>query len=107
MTQTHAEERIRWVLPIINKDMKLSDVARVCPYSKRSLEQWVAAYKKHGEKCLTPRSTQPKSHPRETPLWIKHRVLEIRNDTGKCALKIHWQLHKEAVEFNYGARGES
>lgn len=100
MAQTHTEERIRWVLPIINKDMKLSDVARVCPYSKRSLERWVAAYKKHGEKGLTPCSTQPKSHPRETPLWIKNRVLEIRNDTGKCALKIHWQLHKEGIEIH-------
>ncbi|MEX0931644.1 MAG: hypothetical protein WDZ88_02750 [Candidatus Paceibacterota bacterium] len=49
MAKTIKEERLRWVLPIIKKEVRLCDVALVCPYGKRSLERWVAAYKKQGE----------------------------------------------------------
>ena len=43
------DERLRWVLPIVNKEVKLVDALKVCPHSKRSLERWVANYKKCGE----------------------------------------------------------
>lgn len=97
MTKTIKEERLRWVLPVVRKEMKLVDVAKVCPHGKRSLERWVALYKVGGENALEPKSTEPKTQPKETPIWIKERVIEIRKDTGKCALKIHWQLEKEGV----------
>ncbi|MEK7584754.1 MAG: hypothetical protein AAB490_05925 [Patescibacteria group bacterium] len=48
MAKTIREERLRWVAPIVRHDIKLIDAAKVCPYSKRSLERWVAAYKKGG-----------------------------------------------------------
>jgi len=48
MSKTIKEERLRWVLPIIHKEIALVDVAKVCPYSKRSLERWVAAYEHSG-----------------------------------------------------------
>jgi hypothetical protein len=44
MAQTIKEERLRWVLPIVRGEMRLVDVAKVCPRSKRSLERWVAVY---------------------------------------------------------------
>lgn len=97
MTKTIKEERLRWVLPIIKKEVKLKDVARVCPHSKRSLERWVAIYKRSGEEALEPRSTEPKTQEQETPIWIKERIIEIRTKTKKCALKIHWQLEKEGI----------
>lgn len=97
MAKTIKEERLRWVLPIINKEIKLVDAVKVCPYSKRSLERWTAEYKKHGEAGLEPKSTEPKTQPNETPIWIKERIIEIREDTKKCALKIFWQLEKEMV----------
>ena len=38
MANTVQEERFRWLKPIINKEMKLVDVAKVCPhYSVRGL----------------------------------------------------------------------
>jgi hypothetical protein len=37
MPKTIKEERLRWILPIANKEIKLVDVAKVCPHSKRSL----------------------------------------------------------------------
>jgi hypothetical protein len=44
MAQTIKEERLRWVFPIVMGEMRLVDVAKVCPHSKRSLERWVAVY---------------------------------------------------------------
>ena len=97
MAKTIKEERLRWVLPIINKESKLVDAAKICPYGKRSLERWVAAYRKHGEAGLEPKSTEPKIYRAETPIWLKERIISIRKKTKKCSLKIHWQLEKEGV----------
>ena len=97
MAQTIQEERLRWVTPIINKEIRLVDVAKVCPYGKRSLERWVAAYKRGGAAALTPRSTEPKTQHDETPIWLKEEIIAFRKKTNKCALKIHWHLAKEGV----------
>jgi transposase len=102
MSKTIKEERLRWVLPIVKKEIKLVDVAKVFPYGKRTLERWVADYKRHGEKGLEPKSTEPKSQPNETPIHIKERIIEIRKKTKKCSLKIYWQLEKEGI--NIGSR---
>jgi transposase InsO family protein len=95
MATTIKEERLRWVLPIVRKEVRLVDVAKVCPHGKRSLERWLAVYKKYGEDALEPRSTEPK-----TPIRMKERVIEVRKKTKKCALKIHWQLAKEGIEID-------
>ncbi len=100
MVKTIKEERLRWISPIIRKEVKLVEVAKVCPHSKRSLERWMANYKRYGEKGLDPKSTEPKTQNDETPIWIKERVIEIRKKTKKCSLKIHWQLEKEGVKIH-------
>lgn len=97
MPKTIKEERLRWVLPIINKEIRLSDAAKVCPYSKRSLERWVASYRKRGEAGLEPKSTRPKTNPKETPIRIKERVIELRKETQICSLKLKWKLEKEDI----------
>ena len=89
MAKTIKEERLRWVLPIVKNEVKLNEVTKVCPHSKRSLERWVAAYKDKGEVGLEPKSTEPKTQKEETPIWIKERIISIRKKTKKCALKIH------------------
>jgi hypothetical protein len=66
---------------------RLVDVAKVCPHSKRSLERWVAVYKRGVDKALEPKATIPKSSPEETPIWIKQRVITKRKKTKLCALK--------------------
>jgi transposase InsO family protein len=100
MAKTIKEERLRWVLPIINREVRLVDSAKVCPYGKRSLERWVATYRKHGEAGLEPKTTEPKTYRVETPIWLKERVISIRKKTKKCALKIHWQLEKEGIKID-------
>jgi len=97
MPTTIKEERVRWILPVVRKELKLKDVVKICPHSQRSLERWVALYRKSGEEGLVPRSTRPKSHPCETEIRIKERVIELRKATKKCALKLHWQLEKEGI----------
>jgi len=100
MAKTIKEERLRWVLPVFKREIKLVDAAKVCPYGKRSLERWLALYKKRGEKELEPKSTEPKRYQNETKIRLKERIIEIRKKTGKCALKIHWQLEKEGIEIH-------
>jgi transposase len=100
MAKTIKEERLRWVLPIFNKEIKLKDVARVFPYSQRTLERWVENYKKYGEAGLEPKSTRPKTNPNETPIWLKEKIIETRKQTSKCALKLNWQLEKEGIKIH-------
>lgn len=85
------------MLPLIKKEVRLVDMVKVCPYGKRSLERWLATYRNDGEAALEPKSTEPKTQPNETSIRIKERIIEIRKQTKKCALKIHWQLEKEGV----------
>ena len=96
--QNALEERWRWVKPIaFSKEIKLKEVTKVFPYSQRTLERWVADYKKYGKLGLLPRSTRPKSQPNETPIRIKERIIELRKDTGLCAKKLNYKLIKEGV----------
>lgn len=97
MTKTIKEEKLRWILPIANKEVKLVSVAKICPHSKRSLERWLSNYKRNGEDSLIPKSTEPKTQPKETSIRVKEKIIEIRKQTKKCALKIHWQLEKEGL----------
>jgi transposase InsO family protein len=100
MATTIKEERLRWILPIAYRQVRLVDVAKVCPYSKRTLERWLSTCKKKGDWSLKPKSTEPKTQPNETQIWVKERVVEVRKKTKKCALKIHWQLQKEGIHIH-------
>ncbi len=91
------QERYRWLKSIINKELRICDVVKICPHSERSLKRWLKEYRAHGVEGLKPKSTAPKTQPGETPVWIKEKVIKIRKDTKKCALKIHWQLEKEGI----------
>ena len=106
MPQSIKEERLRWILPIYEKRIKLVDVAKVCPHSRRSLERWLALYKRFGKKGLIPKSTRPKTNPNETPIRIKERVIELRRETRLCALKLHWRLGKENILIHKNTIGK-
>jgi len=101
MPQNIKEERLRWVLPIVNKEVRLIDAAKVCPHGQRTLERWVAEYKRHGKEGLEPKSTRPKTSPKETSIRVKERVLELRKETKKCSLKLMWDMTDEGVKIHY------
>ncbi|HEY9583063.1 MAG TPA: DDE-type integrase/transposase/recombinase [Candidatus Paceibacterota bacterium] len=100
MATTIKKERLRWILPIVKKEVALKDVAKVCPNGKRSLERWVATYKKKGEEGLVPRSTRPKTNPKETPIHIKEQIIALRKEKKVCALKLMWKLAKVGVQIH-------
>lgn len=91
------EERLRWVIPIVNKEIRLKDAAILFPGGKRTLERWVSLYKEYGEQGLIPRSTRPKSNPNETPIRIKERIIEMRNEENLCSKKLNYKLLKEGI----------
>lgn len=88
-------------MPIVNKEVKLADAAIVCKYGKRTLERWVAAYRKRGEAGLETESTRPKTNTRETPIRIKERIVELRKGKKQCAKKIMWDLQDEGIAIHY------
>ncbi|OGC82789.1 hypothetical protein A3D68_00225 [Candidatus Adlerbacteria bacterium RIFCSPHIGHO2_02_FULL_52_17] len=97
MAETIREERLRWVLPIADGRTNVSEVMKVCPHGRRSVERWLAAYRKNGEKALEPRSTRPKTAPNETPIRIKEEAIALRKKKKLCALKLHWKLKKTGL----------
>jgi transposase InsO family protein len=97
MAHTLQEERWRWLRPIVNKEMRLIDVAKVCPHSVRSLKRWKKAYEASGMEGLIPKSTAPKTSPNETSIRLKEEVVTLRRETGLCALKLHWKLEKQGI----------
>lgn len=97
MAKNIKEERLRWVLPIYHKEVKLTDVAKLCPYGERTLKRWLSDYRKGGEKALEPKSTEPKTQPNETSIRVKEEVITLRTETGPCAKKLHWRLRKQGL----------
>jgi transposase InsO family protein len=100
MPQNIKEERLRWVLPLVNKETRLKEIQKICPHSTRSLKRWMKAYREHGVDGLNPKSTRPKTNPKETPIHLKEKVLDLRKQTKLCAQKLHWRLEKEGIQIH-------
>lgn len=97
MIKSIKEERYRWIKPILEKDIAIVDMVKVCPYSESSLKRWLRLYRQGGIEALEPRSTEPKTQKKETNIKVKERVIELRKETGLCALKLKWRLGKEGI----------
>lgn len=93
-------------MPIHNKEIRLVDVAKVCPHSQRTLERWLTSFKKHGEAGLEPKPTRPKTNPKETPIRIKEKVIELRKDKKWCALKLSWELEEKGIKLHHSTIGK-
>ena len=101
MPNSTQEEKYRWIKPILNKEITIKDMAKVCPFSERALKYWIANYRKHGLEGLQNISTRPKTHPKETPIRIKERIIELRKERKRCALKLKWDLEEEGIDIHY------
>jgi transposase InsO family protein len=101
MPNSTQEEKLRWISPILEKRMKIKDLALACPFSERAIKYWLKQYRESGLSGLENRSTRPKSQPNETPIRIKERVLELRKEMNdECALKLKWDLADEGVKLH-------
>lgn len=101
MPQSTKEEKFRWIKPIIDKEMSIKNMAKVCPFSERTLKYWLAKFKEGGIDALEDKSRRPKSNPRETPIRIKERIVELRTEKKQCALKIMWDLEDESIAIHF------
>lgn len=97
MSKNIKEERYRWLRPILEKEISIKNLVKVCPYSERSIKRWLKDFRSGGMIALEPKSTRPKTEPNETPIWIKERVIELRKKTKLCAQKLHWRLKKQGL----------
>ena len=97
MPKSTKEEKYRWIKPILDKEISIKNMAKVCPFSERTLKYWLAGYRMFGMEGLENKSTRPRSNPKETPIRIKERIIELRKSRQRCALKLKWQLDKEGI----------
>lgn len=100
MPKSTKEEKLRWIKPILDKEISIKVMAGVCPFSERSLKYWLADFRESGIDGLENKSRRPKSNPNETPIRIKERIIEIRNDKKQCAKKIFWDLEDENIHIH-------
>jgi len=97
MPESIKEERFRWIKPILEGDISVKNMAKACPFSKRTLQHWLANYRQFGLSGLVNQSRRPKSDPFETPIRIKEKVIELRRATRLSALKLKWRIKKDGV----------
>lgn len=95
MPKSTKEEKFRWIKPILDGEITIKNMAKVCPFSERALKYWLSEHRKNGVDGLENKSRRPKTNPRETSIRIKERVIELRKETKLCAKKIKWKLDKE------------
>lgn len=100
MPKSTQEEKYRWIRPILNKEISIKNMGKVCPFSERSIKYWLANFRKHGMEGLKNKSTRPRSNPNETPIRIKEEIIQLRNETKECALKLHWKLQKKGIDIH-------
>src|SRR3989344_2147988 len=101
MPKSTVEEKLRWIQPILDKEISIKNMAKVCPFSERSLKYWLANFKEFGIDGLENKSTRPKSNPNETPIRIKERIIEFRKDKKQCAFKMMWDLEEEGIDIHF------
>ena len=106
MSKNIKEERLRWISPIIRKEITIVSLANVCPYSESGPKRWLKAFKSGGIEALEPRSTKPKTQRNEMPIRIKERIIDLRKETGLCVKKLHWRLEKQGLNIPVSTVGK-
>ena len=71
MPKSTKEEKYRWIKPIIDNEISIKNMVKVCPFSERAIKYWLANYHQFGIVGLKNKSTKPKTQPNETPIRIR------------------------------------
>lgn len=100
MPKTTSEEKYRWIKPVLDKEISIKNMTKVCPFSERSLKYWLSNYRNQGMEGLENKSRRPKTNPKETAIRIKERIIELRKENKCCAQKLAWQLKDEGVDIH-------
>jgi len=97
MPNSTSEEKLRWISPILSRDISIKNMSTVCPFSERTIKYWLSQYREYGEEGLVNRSTRPRTSPKDTSIREKERIIELRHETHLGALKLHYKLVKEGI----------
>ncbi len=101
MPKSTKEEKFRWIKPVLDKEISIKNMSKVCPFSERSIKYWITNYKEYGMEGLENKSRRPKTNPNETPIRIKEKIIELRKGKKQCALKIMWDLQDEGIIVHF------
>jgi len=98
MPETKQQVRYQWIRPILDKEATIKNIAKICPFSERSLKYWLNKYRRGGFQGLIDESTKPHHSPNKTPGWLRKRILQIKEDKLVGGKKIHWFLEREGID---------
>lgn len=100
MPQSNQEEKMRWIKPLLSKELTIKQMAQISPFSERTLKYWLAKFREAGEAGLENKSRRPKSQPNELSIRTKERIIELKNETHLCAKKLNYKLAKEGIRVS-------
>lgn len=100
MPKSTQEEKLRWIKPILAKELTIKQMTKISPFSERTLKYWLAAFRQSGEAGLQNKSRRPKSQPNELSIRTKERIIELRGQTRLCAKKLNYKLKKEGIKVS-------
>jgi len=99
-----ANYRLKWVNLVLEKGFSRREVARFSDHSPNTISYWVKNYQQKGLEGLLNRSRAPLNHPNQYSKEIRDKILEVRDRTRFCALKIKSRLLKE-YQIDISPRG--
>jgi transposase InsO family protein len=94
------EEKLRWIKPVLTGQLSVDQVMKICPFSRRTLFNWLKRYEKYGKLGLVNQSTRPRTNPNATSKVIAAKIIDLHCDNGVGALKIKWLLQKQEINIS-------
>lgn len=99
MPESKQLARYQWIRPILEGDLSILEVAKVCPFSVRAIKYWLARYREFGFPGLLDKSTKPHNSPKKTDQEITGEILRIREEDKLGGKKIFWKLQDEGIQI--------
>lgn len=100
MPKSKQQLRFQWIKPILEKQMSIVDILKVCPFSERTIKYWLERYHNRGINGLLDLSTKPHTSPNKTSAWIEEEIARIRKDKEIGGKKIYWELKKQYIQVS-------
>ncbi|MGH2638745.1 MAG: DDE-type integrase/transposase/recombinase [Rhabdochlamydiaceae bacterium] len=98
MPNNEAEERYRWIVPILTGTASIEEALKFIPFSERTVKYWLANYRKYGLSGLRNESRAPHSCPWQTPQETKDAIIDLRKTYHVGGKKIFWKIQKQGLD---------
>ena len=97
MPSTKQQVRYQWIKPILENQLSIEQIVKVCPFSERTIKYWLKRFREKGIEGLIDKSMVPFNQPTKTKDEIVSKVLEIKESTELGGKKIYWELEKQGI----------